>query len=62
MKSLFASKVFWFNVATGLSLFFALPELQKVLPEGAVQYLLLAQAAINIVLRLATTSPVTVRP
>lgn len=54
-KPFWQSKTVWFNVLTGLTLFFALPELQAVLPEGAVQYALLAQAAINIVLRVAFT-------
>ena len=56
---MFQSKVFWINVITGLSLFLALPELQDVVPESALRYLLLAQAGLNIILRRITSEAVT---
>lgn len=58
-KSWYTSKLVWLNVATGLSLFFALPELQAILPANGVQYLLLAQASLNIFLRVTATSTLT---
>jgi hypothetical protein len=54
------SKTLWFNILTGLSLFFALPELLDVLPAESVRWLLLAQAGINILLRLLTNTGLTV--
>lgn len=59
-KSLFASKTFYFNLLSGLALFFGLDELKAVLGESAVPYLSLAVAGINIVLRYVTVQPVEV--
>lgn len=58
-KPWYLSKMVWLNVLTGLSMFLALPELLAVVGENAVAYFLLTQAAINIVLRLTTTSTLT---
>lgn len=53
-KSLFASKVFWFNVLTaGASLLDVLP-----VPK---EYAVIAVGVINIALRFVTTQPVHVR-
>lgn len=57
-KSLFATRTFWFNVLSGLSLFFLLPELQGLLGPNTVKYVLLANAGINILLRYLTEEPV----
>ena len=58
MKSIWSSRTFWFNVLSGVALFFALPELAALLPMDAIRYIVLAQAAINIVLRYITTQPI----
>ena len=54
-KSLFTSKLFWFNVLT------AAAELSQVLPLPA-GYLTIASAVINIGLRIVTDKPVHVLP
>ena len=54
-KSLFTSKLFWFNVLT------AAAELSQVLPLPA-GYLTIASAIINIGLRIVTDKPVHVLP
>lgn len=58
MKSIFASKTMWFNVLSGLALFFGLDELKEVLGPNSVPYLALAVSGINIVLRYFTFEPV----
>lgn len=57
-KSLFATRTFWFNVLSGLSLFFLLPDLQNLLGPNTVKYVLLANATVNIILRYLTEDPV----
>lgn len=59
-KNFLKSKTLWFNLLTGVSLFLALPELVDVMPENGVRWLLLAQAGINIILRLITKTRLTV--
>lgn len=58
MKSLFSSRTFIYNLLSGLSLFFLLPELQELVGPGYLKFVLLANATINIVLRYLTTQPV----
>lgn len=60
-KPFWQSKTVWANAITGLSLFFALPELSQVLPAGSMPYLLLANAALNIALRFISSTAVTVK-
>ena len=60
-KSLFASKTFWVNLISGAVLFLALPELSTVLGPDAIRYTTLVQAVLNIVLRLVTVEPVSIR-
>ena len=62
MKSIFRSKLFWFNLLSGLALFFGLDELKAVAGEGALPYFSLAVATINIVLRYITSQAVYIRP
>lgn len=57
-KSIFASRTFWFNVLSGLSLFFLLPELQTLLGPNTLKYILLANAGVNIILRYVTEDPI----
>lgn len=60
-KWILHSRTFWVNVVTGVSLFLALPEFADVLPAWSTKYLLLAQAALNIVMRFVSSNqPVTV--
>lgn len=58
MKSLFASKTFWYNALSALSLIFLLPEWQTLLGPDTIKYVLLANAVINIILRYVTDEPV----
>jgi hypothetical protein len=63
MKSAFASKTVWVNVLTALSVMFTLPELHAAFGPRALVYVSLAQAIINVILRVAfTVEPVTIRP
>jgi hypothetical protein len=63
MKSAWASKTVWVNILTALSVVFALPELHAVLGQHALVYVSLAQAILNVILRVAfTLEPVTFRP
>lgn len=56
-KHLGRSRTFWFNVVAGIGALLALP----ILPPVVVPYLPVAQAVVNIGLRLITTAPVRVR-
>lgn len=56
MKTIWESKTFWFNLLSGLSLFFALPEFVELVGPNGIRYVLLANGAINIVLRYFTTT------
>ena len=59
-KSLFASRTFWVNVLTAGSAFLAMGELQDSLGPNALRYVILVQAAINVIMRLVSTGTVTV--
>lgn len=60
MKSLFASKTFWVNALTAVTVLAATPQLTDTLGPDTLKYLLLAQSVANVLLRLITTEPVTV--
>lgn len=60
MKSIFLSKTFWYNLLSGLALFFALPEFTNLFGPDTLRYVLLAHAAVNILLRYVTVAPVSV--
>lgn len=57
-KSIWQSKTFWTNVIVAGSALIAVPELQAVLPDNAMQYLVVAQSVANIGLRIISTQPV----
>ena len=58
MKSLFATRSFWYNALSALSLILVLPELQSMVGTTGLRYIVLVNAIINIVLRYVTTTPV----
>lgn len=62
MKSIFRSRTFWLNVATGLSVLLAMPELTAILGPDALKYVVLIQSAANVILRVLTSQPVSVLP
>lgn len=57
-KSIFGSRVFWFNVVSAALLIIALPEFAALIPELWIKYVVFAQAAGNIALRYITSDPV----
>ena len=58
-KSLLKSKTFWFNLATAVAALMALPEIQVLLGDNAMTYVMLIQSIINILLRyFGTTVPI----
>ena len=57
-KSLFKSKTFWFNVLTGVGTILGL----SVFPPAVMVYVPVAQALVNIGLRIVTDTPVHVAP
>jgi len=59
MKWTVKSKTFWLNAVVLLSAIFALPELTAVLGEGALQYVVIVQSALNLVLRWIGGAPLT---
>ncbi len=56
MKKILASKAFWLNVITVLTLICTLPEFGAVIPSLAVPYIALANAVLNIIVRVFFTS------
>lgn len=58
MKSIFASKTFWFNLLTGAGT--VLGTASGMVPPPALPYVAAASALINIGLRFVTTQPVSV--
>ena len=62
MKFALSSKTFWLNLLVLVTAVFALPEFTALVGDGALQYIVAAQAAINIVLRFFGGAPLTANP
>ena len=60
MKPIIESRTFWFNLITGVSVFLALPELQSLFGADALKYIVVVQSALNVVLRVMTSTAVRV--
>ena len=58
MKPIYQSKTLWVNLVLFLSALLAMPELTALLGESTLQYVVVAQSALNVVLRLVTSQPV----
>lgn len=58
-KPFWQSKTVWVNTLTALAAFLALPQLQEILGPDSLKYVVLAQAAINVGLRVITIGAVT---
>lgn len=57
-KPFLTSRTVWVNVITAIVAFVALPEFQQVVGPDAIRYVVVIQAALNVVLRVITTQPV----
>lgn len=55
-KSLFSSKMFWFNALTTVAS--VLPQAQEAMPDSAKPYVVPVVGLVNIVLRMMTSAPV----
>lgn len=58
MKPWYQSKTVWYSVLAGLTLFFALPELQALLGPLGVKIVALLGATVNILLRVTSDSDI----
>jgi hypothetical protein len=61
-KSLFASRTFWFNAAVGVVAILSADNVVKIIPPRYAQFASALVAAINIILRLYTSEPVSIKP
>lgn len=62
MQSIFSTRTFWYNALSAASLILLLPELQTLLGEHTIKYVVLANAIVNIFLRFITKEPVQLVP
>ncbi len=60
-KSLFASRTFWFNAAAGIVAILSASDVVKIIPTRYGPITSAAVAIINIILRLYTSEPVTIK-
>jgi hypothetical protein len=61
-KSLFKSRTFWFNAATGIVAILSASDVVKIIPTRYAPAVSAVVAGINIILRLYTTEPVSIKP
>ena len=59
MKSILLSRVFWFNILTGIIGILAIPELVAILPPEVLRYVAIINPVGNVILRRLTSTPVT---
>lgn len=58
MKPIWQSKTFWFNILTTVAALLASPEIAAFLGPNGMQYIVVAQTALNIILRLLSKDAV----
>ncbi len=61
-KSLFKSRTFWFNAAVALVAMLSADNVVKIIPARFAPFASALVACVNIVLRLYTTEPVSIKP
>ena len=61
-KSLFKSRTFWFNLGVAVVAMLSADNVVKIIPPRYAQFASALVAAINIILRLYTSEPVTIKP
>ncbi len=61
-KSLFKSRTFWFNLGVAVVAMLSADNVVKIIPTRYAPFASALVACVNIVLRLYTTEPVTIKP
>jgi hypothetical protein len=61
-KSLFKSRTFWFNALVGVLAILSADNVVKVIPTRYAPSVSAVVAGVNIILRLYTTEPVSIKP